>query len=182
MSFPFGDWTPDELAAQRASADQLLAVFEETSKYDTPVHDDKLRRIADRVMVRMRRACITVPEELRTGFSVGGGRDLAPVIDSAMPVWSRDVPSHTPVVLFSWKPGDRWIVRMPLRPVDLLRIVQPIGDLECEWHRGPATGEVSYLTVARGQYVIALVVCHRCRVKLDKRFSGRLKWHPTAGI
>ncbi|WP_326601853.1 hypothetical protein [Rhodococcus sp. PD04] len=177
MNEILGDWTPEELAAQRAQADQVLAVLKEAETYDSPLCDDKLQRAVDRVMARMRRACTTVPEELRDeDFRGGGGRDLAPLVDPAMPKWSKDFPEHAPVVLFSWRAGNRWIVRIPLRPSDVLGMPTPPTEMECVWHRGPVTGEASYLTVARGQYVIALVICGRCRRSLDRKYPEALRW------
>lgn len=174
-------WTPDELTRQRAEADQVLAVLTETAKYDTDVEDEKLRRSVDRVMAGMRRACTTVPEDLwDNGFHGGGGSDLAPVIDPAMPKWSKDFPEHASVVIFSWKPGNRWIVRMPLSPRDILRMVVPPAEMKCEHHQGSVRDEASYLTVARGQYVVALVVCRRCRRLLDHKYPEALHWHTPA--
>lgn len=179
MSEPIGDWTPEELATQRAQADQVLAVFDETERYDSPLREEKLQRAVDRVMAGMRRACTTVPKELwGEDFSGGGGRDLAPFVDSAMPKWNKDFPEQAPVVLFSWRPGHRWIVRMPLRPADVLKMPNPPAEMECEWHRGPARGEASYLTVTRGQYVVALVICGRCRHRLDRKFPNAVRWFP----
>lgn len=180
MTEPIGAWTPAELAAQQAQADQVLAVFSETERYDIPIRDDKLQRAVDRVMARMRRACTTVPEELwDDGFRGGGGRDLAPLVDPAMPRWSKDFPEHTPVVLFSWKPEDRWIVRIPLRPKDVLAMAKPPRDIGCERHRGPVSGAADYLTFVRGQYVIALVICSRCRGSLDRKYPAVLRWVPV---
>lgn len=166
-----------------ARIDQMMETIRETARWHSSAfsNDQRLRRKVDRVLDASRRACSTGVRFASPGDPpVGGGRSLAPFADADLPIWNKDDPwrPHVPIVVFAWKPEDQWAVRIPLSINHILDMVIPPA--RCDWHGG-TTGILrpSHLTVARGEFVVAFLVCARCREKLDRHHRGGLHWWPV---
>lgn len=195
-AWPESDWSPEELAVQRAISDQINAVLREVEAYDSPalLEDTAAQRKMDFLLAQHRECMGEVPY-VQDG--VLGGRDgsathrsslarwVSPrVTDSGLPKFDKYNPDHrvAPLIVLANNIFHEFMVRPPMTIGKMIGSFEVAPWTDCTWHNGAPDGPGSFLVQVRGQYVCVWWTCAACRRRIEARHPAGVRWHaPNSG-